>query len=108
MYYIGDSKYYKIGNEVGKESVAKQYTYARNVIQWNLNLFLDNEERPDKDDYILRDEVTEGYNIIPNFFISAKMDKDLSYVDTIDKTDRKNNQHFQRHFNTLSLKCQQW
>ena len=99
VYYIGDSKYYKIGNEVGKESVAKQYTYARNVIQWNLNLFLDNEERPDKDDYILRDEVTEGYNIIPNFFISAKMDKDLSYVDTIDKTDRKNNKHFQRHFN---------
>ena len=99
VYYIGDSKYYKIGNEVGKESVAKQYTYARNVIQWNLNLFLDNEERPDKDDYILRDEVTEGYNIIPNFFISAKMDKDLSYVDTIDKTDRKNNMHFQRHFN---------
>lgn len=99
VYYIGDSKYYKIGNEVGKESVAKQYTYARNVIQWNLNLFLDNEERPDKDDYILRDEVTEGYNIIPNFFISAKMDKDLSYVDTIDKTDRKSNQHFQRHFN---------
>jgi hypothetical protein len=31
VYYIGDSKYYKIGNEVGKESVAKQYTYARNV-----------------------------------------------------------------------------
>ena len=99
VYYIGDSKYYKIGNEVGKESVAKQYIYARNVIQWNLNLFLDNEERPDKDDYILRDEVTEDYNIIPNFFISAKMDKDLSYVDTIDKTDRKSNQHFQRHFN---------
>jgi hypothetical protein len=99
VYYIGDSKYYKIGNEVGKESVAKQYTYARNVIQWNLNLFLDSEEQPNKDDYKLRDEVTEGYNIIPNFFISAKMDEKLSYVDTIDRTDRKKNQHFQRHFN---------
>lgn len=99
VYYIGDSKYYKIGNEVGKESVAKQYTYARNVIQWNLNLFLDSEEQPNKDDYKLRDEVTEGYNIIPNFFISAKMDEKLSYADTIDRTDRKKNQHFQRHFN---------
>ena len=99
VYYIGDSKYYKIGNEVGKESVAKQYTYARNVIQWNLNLFLDSEEQPNKDDYKLRDEVTEGYNIIPNFFISAKMDEKLSYADTIDRTDRKKKQHFQRHFN---------
>ena len=99
VYYIGDSKYYKIGNEVGKESVAKQYTYARNVIQWNLNLFLDSDEQPNKDDYKLRDEVTEGYNIIPNFFISARMDEKLSYVDTIDRTDRKKNQHFQRHFN---------
>lgn len=99
VYYIGDSKYYKIGNEVGKESVAKQYTYARNVIQWNLNLFLDGEEKSERYDYKLRDEVTEGYNIIPNFFISAKMDEKLSYVDTIDKTNRKNNQHFQRHFN---------
>ena len=99
VYYIGDSKYYKIGNEIGKESVAKQYTYARNVIQWNLNLFLDGEEKPEKYDYKLRDEVTEGYNIIPNFFISAKMDEKLSYADIIDKTNRKNNQHFQRHFN---------
>ncbi len=40
IYYIGDSKYYKIGSKPGKESVYKQYTYARNVIQWNLNLFL--------------------------------------------------------------------
>ena len=99
VYYIGDSKYYKIGNEVGKESVAKQYTYARNVIQWNLNLFLDVEEKPERYDYKLRDELTEGYNIIPNFFISAKMDEKLSYVDNIDRTDRKKNQHLQRHFN---------
>ena len=98
VYYIGDSKYYKINNEIGRESVAKQFTYARNVIQWNMNLFLDGEEKPEKDDYKLRDDVTEGYNIIPNFFISAKMNKDLSYVDTIDKTDRTRVQHPQRHF----------
>lgn len=38
-YYIGDSKYYKLSGELGDESVYKQYTYARNVIQWNLDIF---------------------------------------------------------------------
>lgn len=77
-YYIGDSKYYKrLPNDktyVGEKSIYKQYTYARNVIQWNMNLFLgldnklDYEEQP-----VLRDELTEGYNPIPNFFISARI-----------------------------------
>lgn len=83
IYYIGDSKYYKIGSSVGDESVYKQYTYARNVIQWNLDLFLsDNEEKKKTDNpknIWLRDETTEGYNIIPNFFISAFVDKNLSF-----------------------------
>lgn len=86
IYYIGDSKYYKIGSKPGKESVYKQYTYARNVIQWNLNLFLSPSAKEDeKDRYrkiLLRDDVTEGYNIIPNFFISANIDPvTLSYED---------------------------
>ena len=84
VYYIGDSKYYKMGNRVGRESVAKQFTYARNVIQWNLNIFLE-EDSPDKKYRAtfpkLRDDVTEGYNIIPNFFISAMMNKDLKYIE---------------------------
>lgn len=33
VYYIGDSKYYKLGHSIGKESVYKQFTYARNIIQ---------------------------------------------------------------------------
>lgn len=41
IYYIGDSKYYKLGSDLGSNSIYKQYTYARNVIQWNLNIFLD-------------------------------------------------------------------
>lgn len=77
MYYIGDSKYYKSGNVIGRESVYKQYTYARNVIQWNLNIFLD-ENQPNPD-VTLRDDETEGYNVIPNFYISAEMSKALSY-----------------------------
>lgn len=74
-YYIGDSKYYKRTRNdrthLGDRSIYKQYTYARNVIQWNMNLFLDgdsNDEQPQ-----LRDTLTEGYNPIPNFFISARI-----------------------------------
>jgi len=99
IYYIGDSKYYKRNNPIGKESVAKQFTYARNVIQWNLNLFMKGD--PDDEDWKkdwsqfrevpkLRDDVTEGYNIIPNFFISATIDEDLSYKDTIRLTEKEN------------------
>lgn len=84
IYYIGDSKYYKIGNSLGKESIYKQRTYARNVIQWNLDIWINGT--PNMADPFERiqlfDEVTEGYNIIPNFFISANIDQaTLSYED---------------------------
>lgn len=101
IYYIGDSKYYKIGNKISDESVYKQFTYARNVIQWNLNLFLDNSEEDAalrKEHSIYRDELTEGYNIVPNFFISAKMDEKLSYADNVSTTNRENNTFLSRHF----------
>lgn len=93
-YYIGDSKYYKRGKDgnvnLGDTSIYKQYTYARNVIQWNMNLFLvvpgmkKVGSQPQ-----LRDDLTEGYNPIPNFFISAhipdkkhsKENKFLSFED---------------------------
>jgi hypothetical protein len=74
-YYIGDSKYYKRAKNdstnLGSTSIYKQYTYARNVIQWNMNLFLGLEKKKAKEQPQLRDELTEGYNPIPNFFISA-------------------------------------
>lgn len=74
-YYIGDSKYYKRSKndrtQLGDKSIYKQYTYARNVIQWNMNLFLDGDRNGDQPQ--LRDALTEGYNPIPNFFISARI-----------------------------------
>lgn len=73
-YYIGDSKYYKLGATLGTTSIYKQYTYARNIVQYNIDLWL-NSNVPNPD-IKLRDDVTEGYNIIPNFFISASMTKD--------------------------------
>ena len=107
IYYIGDSKYYKRGNQIGKDSVYKQFTYARNVIQWNLNLFMnddkdDSELQYDKKNFgnipKLRDDVTEGYNIIPNFFISARLNKDLDYKEEIEITDKKHTDFCNRQF----------
>lgn len=73
-YYIGDSKYYKRTNKdtvnLGVNAIYKQYTYAKNVIQWNINLFLDGDTKGHPQ---LRDLLTEGYNPIPNFFISARI-----------------------------------
>lgn len=101
VYYIGDSKYYKIGSDPKGEAVYKQYTYARNVIQWNMNLFLDEDSRSKEKDrfreILLRDEVTEGYNVIPNFFISAFIDKNtLSYDD--DTKEHDTQPPISRHF----------
>ncbi len=75
-YYIGDSKYYKRGKDgkvdLGDKSVYKQYTYARNVVQWNMNMFLGLPKTKEYNNQPqLRDDLTEGYNPIPNFFISA-------------------------------------
>ena len=97
IYYIGDSKYYKSGHKLTSESIYKQYTYARNVIQWNIDLFVNGKKEnwrsekdyeDDKEKYkkikLRNDEVdplTEGYNVLPNFFISAFVDKQLRYDD---------------------------
>ena len=78
-YYIGDSKYYKIGGHLGENSIYKQYTYARNIVQYNIDLWL-NDKVETKPNVKVRDEQTEGYNILPNFFISASMkENDFSY-----------------------------
>lgn len=102
IYYIGDSKYYKRGNAIPSEAVSKQFTYARNVIQWNINLFMNDDKSDDELQYDkknfgnvpkLRDDVTEGYNVIPNFFISARLNEELSYKDEIKITDKQST-HF--------------
>lgn len=103
IYYIGDSKYYKRNTRIGKEALYKQFTYARNVVQWNLNLFLDDSRRPEQKAELqagtgmLRDETTEGYNIIPNFFISAQQ-RDLEMHSDITWVDRENKDFTSRQF----------
>ena len=109
IYYIGDSKYYKRKTKLDKTSVYKQFTYAKNVIQWNLNLFLDEDDNDndlieDKKKFKdsgrvkkLRDDETEGYNIIPNFFISARQDT-LEADPEIIPTAKENKVFSSRHF----------
>lgn len=85
-FYIADSKYYMIGHALDGKSVAKQFTYAKDMLQLNLDLFLPGKNASDKVERwrkpfkgtgsgLQRDEETEGYDVIPNFFISATMDK---------------------------------
>ena len=75
VYYIGDSKYYKHSTPVGENSISKQFTYARNVIQWSFDALRGETECNDERYKLrLRDDRTEGYNVLPNFFISAKVD----------------------------------
>lgn len=101
IYYIGDSKYYKMGNDVGSNSIYKQYTYAKNVIQFNIDWFYGRKTvQGSKNKKIrYRDDLTEGYNITPNFFISAKIPNDLSYdKDNLKLKNGPNNQHNIFHF----------
>lgn len=95
IYHIGDSKYYGAGSAIGSESVFKQFTYARNVIQQNIDLLNDNRlDRP----LHYRDDLTEGYNPTPNFFISAFVGESLDFgnanLTSRDDTDYDRNQHF--------------
>ena len=78
IYYIGDSKYYKIGSSVGEYSIYKQFTYAKNIIQFDFDWGFKEKGKGVKYDWLYLDELTEGYNITPNFFISAMIDEDLN------------------------------
>ena len=99
IYYIGDSKYYKRGNSLGREAVYKQFTYARNVIQWNIDLFNDGKPAEKVGHVKLRDDVTEGYNVIPNFFISANQnvlrpEDDIQLIDNDKEASLRRQQYY--------------
>ena len=79
IYYIGDSKYYKEGRDPGENSIYKQFTYAKNVIQMNMDVTSPHERIGRKNYY---DDLTEGYNITPNFFIRGMVNPmHLNYID---------------------------
>ena len=128
IYFIADAKYYTpLNNEEeeeedyddkrarkaaeihgvseGSHSFYKQFTYAKNTIQKNVELFYHDDGKYkkikiDKSNVTpvsyRDDEITEGYNITPNFFIYGYTDdkslKDLMdpYI-TLNKTKESNN-----------------
>ena len=99
IYFIGDSKYYKETTDYGENSIYKQFTYAKNVIQYNINVF---NNKDDVKNLRYRDPLTEGYNITPNFFIRGKMDfnnpKNHEMKIHKDSVFERHNEHF---FNRL-------
>lgn len=86
IYYIGDSKYYFYGADLDEKSLYKQFTYAKNIIQLNINIFNKpgGQRKSDEQEIIknvrYRDQLTEGYNLTPNFFVRG-------YVKAEDLTD---------------------
>jgi len=77
IFYIGDSKYYQSSRTADSLSTYKQFTYAKNIIQYNINLLHENSSYSPNMRY--RDPLTEGYNITPNFFIYGYIDKADDY-----------------------------
>ncbi|MCQ2219928.1 MAG: LlaJI family restriction endonuclease [Prevotella sp.] len=78
IYYVGDSKYYRVDAELETKSVQKQYTYAKNIIQRNIDVIKKYDSSTKNNGLYLdyRDDDTEGYNITPNFFISGVVNRD--------------------------------
>lgn len=82
IYYIGDSKYYFYGDNLDKKSLYKQFTYAKNIIQLNIDIFnKPSDKRKESEKQIIsgvryRDPLTEGYNLTPNFFVRGYIKAD--------------------------------
>lgn len=93
VFFIGDSKYYKDDDDIVGKSIHKQFTYAKNIIQYSLNIFQKEERRRSVDEQKVikglryRDELTEGYNITPNFFIRGAIKKEYVNEGKLNITD---------------------
>lgn len=97
IFYIGDSKYYKSDNVAGKVSRFKQFTYAKNVIQYNIDLLNKDPKEFYKPSIRYRDDLTEGYNITPNFFIYGYISnyKNFDYPEIEEKGEIVRSYHFE-------------
>lgn len=82
-FYIADSKYYKTEDvkDMKGTSLFKQFTYARNLLQDDLQWRMAHPSWGEEY-FLCRDDLTEGYNIIPNYFLSAYIDSSSLSYDT--------------------------
>lgn len=72
---------------MGGNSLYKQFTYAKNVVLYQIYIL---NGKKDGDPLSYRDELTEGYNPTPNFFVRGFVDPDdLSYSDSKLRNKRK-------------------
>lgn len=78
IYFIADSKYYSDKSVVDSYSSYKQFTYARNVLALNLDIF---KRKLGDGKLNYQDKLTDGYHPTPNFFISAFFDDNLKLTD---------------------------
>ena len=119
IYFIGDSKYYKDANDITGVPLYKQFTYARNAIQYNVEkLYLEKAVGVEKLNNLryrdsipldmkftgeerrrFRDSLTEGYNVTPNFFIrNGVPDGQINYSDPQLKANDKLKEDIQKQF----------
>ena len=87
IWHIGDSKYYKDPEDIRGQSIAKQYTYAKNIVQDFFSpKYVESETEKDVENANIhergihkgvryRDPLTEGYSVTPNFFIRGELPK---------------------------------
>ena len=84
IYFIGDSKYYADKHRPEGVALYKQFTYAKNTIQYHIDqLHLKAKTGAAKKGTKLRyrDTLTEGYNITPNFFIRSRVKENNTEFD---------------------------
>lgn len=80
IWFIGDSKYYSNGKKIDGSSIYKQFTYAKNIVQYNIDDLLKNGVNKKYKGLRYRDELTEGYSVTPNFFIRGYLPKSESNI----------------------------
>ena len=97
IYYIGDSKYYSDSHDIEGVPLYKQFTYARNAIQYNIDqYYIKHKANPNAIRY--RDKDTEGYNVTPNFFVRPKIQSDPLDFDTPSFSPSDNQPKANKHF----------
>ncbi|MCT7615660.1 hypothetical protein [Aliarcobacter butzleri] len=102
IYYVGDSKYYKDTTSYSLNTIYKQHTYAKNLIQYNINIHNSDgngEYLKSSQGVRYRDEITEGYNISPNFFIQGYINHKKIYDATFNFEQDNSNEKVNIHFN---------
>lgn len=98
IWFIGDSKYYKDSNDIRGESLYKQFTYAKNVIQCNINDLLNsNSDEGEYRGLRYRDKLTEGYSVTPNFFVRGELPK-------FENADQFGENYFRKNGNDLLIR----